>query len=194
MTASVALPPGLPARELAARIDSGLRALDARILTAWERLTPAQRSQPRADGGWSAEQLLEHLTIANSAYLATMRRGVPATLAPSEAPWTPSVAGRLLAWSLRGSFKLPAPGPARPGPQARPAVLEALTGTHAEVRNLLARTRHADWSAVRLVSPLSSLVHMNLGDVFVVLLVHGERHTGQLERLVDQITGGPARA
>ncbi|MCU0647986.1 MAG: DinB family protein [Gemmatimonadaceae bacterium] len=193
MTDSDALTPGLPAAQLAARLTARLRAVDERVRRAWERLSPAMRNRPRSDGGWSAEQILEHITIANEAYLRTLRTPIDTVsrTAPREAPWRPSLAGRLLARSLTGSFKLPAPGPARPGPSARPEVLHALLATHAAVRDALAATQHADWSSVRITSPLSRLVTMNIGDFFVVLTVHAERHAGQLERLVDEILLDP---
>jgi hypothetical protein len=46
-----------------------------------------------------------------------------------------------------------------------------------------------DWNAVKLSSPLvpalfRPLARMNLGDVFSVSVVHVERHTRQMERVL----------
>jgi hypothetical protein len=41
-----------------------------------------------------------------------------------------------------------------------------------------------DLVAARLSSPASRLIRMNLGDAFRILVVHGRRHLGQIERVL----------
>jgi hypothetical protein len=40
-----------------------------------------------------------------------------------------------------------------------------------------------DWRRVRMRSPVAPLLRMNLGDALTVLVVHAERHAGQIERV-----------
>jgi hypothetical protein len=44
----------------------------------------------------------------------------------------------------------------------------------------------ADLRRTRVVSPAASLVRLNLGDCFEILVSHADRHLGQVERIRKQ--------
>jgi hypothetical protein len=187
--------PGSPRPvELAHLVTIALDAVDARLRSAHDALSAAQRDTPRADGGWSVHAVLEHMALTNAAYLAPMRGLASRLQLPRDlgaaAPWRPTFVGKWLARSLEMRMALPAPRRVQPGPRARANVLDAVITTHRDLVSLMAASAHADWSRERMVSPLNALVRPNFGDACVVVLRHSERHTAQIEQLVAQLVSG----
>ena len=138
-------------------------------------------------------EVLEHLIVSADSYLKAVRSLVQSKsprVASADAMWKPSLMGGLLVQSFRSSRKLPAPRMYRPGPSPRPRALEELVKRHEEVGRLLADAGGIDWRATRMGSPVVPLIRMNLGDAFNVLVVHAERHAGQIERVRAAVGAG----
>jgi hypothetical protein len=163
------------------------QAIDARLAAIVTGLDAVRRDATPSAGGWSVNQVLEHLCVSHEGYLVPMRALIDAPDAPradpARAEWKPTLLGGLLANSLRSTRRLPAPRKFQPGPEPRPRVMEAFLGDQREVAELLERAAGLDWRRIRMRSPVSSLVGMNLGDAFTVLVVHAARHLGQIERI-----------
>lgn len=176
-------------RELAPAIRDALHAVDARLRAACASVAPTRHDVPRADGGWSINQVLEHLALTNEAYLARMAPMIARLAAspPADVPWRATWVSRWLARSLEMQLPLPAPKRITPGPRPRAGVLDTVIGTHEALRSQLAVVADRDWRAARMVSPLSALVRPNAGDAFVIVLRHSERHTAQLEQVAAQL-------
>lgn len=169
------------ARELGRRLDDL-----AGQASAWRSaMGDHQLDWSPGEGAWSIHQVFEHLVTANLDYLpplerlveeASDRRGTGLT-------WAPTVAGNLLIRSNASSRKLPAPRGWRPGPAARPAVIEAFLETMARTRRLIEASVSLPWNRLRFGSPLFRPIRMNLGDGFTVIAGHAERHFRQVERI-----------
>ena len=150
-------------------------------------LTPAQLAWTPPGGGWSVGQVLEHLVVSNALYLqlceALVQRGTPA--APGTT-WKPTLIGALLARSVSTEAKtrLPAPKVFRPGPAARDGVLAAFVAMQERLAVLMERAAPLDWRRLKGPSPVTSLVRVNLGDAFQVLVNHSNRHLNQARRVV----------
>ncbi len=185
VVAHAALPASRTPHAMAPALTAALEVVDARYRAALAAIPPAARDTRPASGGWTAHMILEHVTLANEQYLAAMR--APATRleasATSDVSWRATPGGWLLATSLTWRVPLKAPRGIVPGPAPRAQVLDALVHTHDDVRQLLTRVQARDWRAARLRSPFARWLSLNLGDAFVILLRHGERHAAQLERL-----------
>ena len=104
-------------------------------------------------------------------------------MATAQTVWRPSFMGRLLVHSLRSPRKLPAPRMYRPAPDPRARVVDQFMLRQRELVELLNASAGLDWRRVRTASPVSPLIRLNLGDCFTVLVVHAQRHLGQIERL-----------
>jgi hypothetical protein len=163
--------------ELQTQLLRGLEALDARLRLADLSATPA--------GGWSAAQILEHVAMLNTAYLARLRplagRGEPV----ADGAWRPTLLGGYLTTALTKPAKLSAPAAARPGPAARPGLLDAVLATHAELRQLIRQAEDLNWRRLKLTSPYAWFLRPNFGDACLLILRHGERHAAQIERLTS---------
>jgi hypothetical protein len=183
------LPPDRRTSVLAPAIVAALTALDARCASALARIPEAHRDTAPRGGGWSARQVLEHVTLANEQYLAVLAplAAQVAAQPPSERAWRATAMGWLLARSLRQRLPQRAPAAIVPGPQPRADVERALAATHDALRALVTDAAGRDWRQGRLRSPLATWVRLSFGDACLIVLRHGERHAAQLERLAGRI-------
>lgn len=149
----------------------------------------AALTRPRADGGWSAAQVLEHLVLTSETYLARMRQHVEAARRAPVAGrpgWRGRLGGRLLVRSLAAARPLPAPRGFRPGPSPRPHVIEAFIEEMRELEALLERAAELPWNGIRFGSPVQPLLRLNFGDGCLILVTHAERHFGQIDRVLAE--------
>ena len=162
-----------------------LVAADLRFQACAGQLGPRALSWKPPAGGWSIGQVLEHLIIAADSYLGPMQRAIasaaPASIA--DPVWRPSLLGGLLASSLRAPRRLPAPRAYAPPLHPRADVLEVFRARLRDTAALLERARRLEWGRIRLGSPITGLIRLNLGDCFAINVAHARRHHGQIERI-----------
>jgi hypothetical protein len=168
--------------DLAARLEAVLRRAGP---LAEE--TVEQRAWRPPGGGWSVGQVLEHLVSNTQSYLRPLEE-LLARAARSDAPeggrsWKPTIIGNFLARSLQSSRKLPAPKLWQPGPVPRPNATALFLEASRRLGELMDQAREIAWEDHRFKSPASALIRLNLGDAFLALVVHAERHLGQIERI-----------
>ena len=168
-----------------ARLLPELDRIEPRTRVAVSGLPESKFRELPPEGGWSIAQVFEHLCLANLSYLDGP---LPAAIAksrergPSEKPWRPSLIGGWLASSLaEGARSAPTPTIWRVHGEPRPNVVDAFLRTVERIRAGILEADGHDLG-VGLASPVSPLIRMNLGDAFRVLVVHGHRHLGQVER------------
>jgi hypothetical protein len=164
---------------------AAMQALDERAAEL-EHVDRAALNWQPPEGGWSAGQVLEHLCVANDSYLVELRdllsRSAPAgTWKSGDVAWRPSFAGRLLVSSMESPRKLPAPKIWRPVPAPRPDVIAEFLARQREIAALIERSMGTEWRRVRMASPVSRFIRMNIGDAFTVLVRHAERHFRQID-------------
>lgn len=187
---------GLDLEELRERI---LRSAERAEAVAAPLDDAAMRWSPPG-GGWSVGQVLEHLVTTDREYLAKMRPAIAAARARggggAMGAWKPSWVGAMIARATDPAATKPVPTPRkfRPAGPHRPDVAARFRASRDELAALLDEVGGLDLRRVRLASPVSGLVRMNLGDVFVILTLHGERHLQQMERVVAApgFSGGSA--
>ena len=152
-------------------------------------LTPAQLRWPAPNGGWSIGQVLGHVLVAADSYLTKMRPliylpGTPLTRA-AEHDWEPTLTASALVSTLKGKRKWPAPTAWHVGTEPRPELLKAFQAQQDAIHALLLAAADLDWNVVHFRSPVTRLIRLNLGDAFTVLVVHGQRHALQMQRVRD---------
>jgi hypothetical protein len=62
-------------------------------------------------------------------------------------------------------------------------VVEAFLQMQQEIARLLREGADLDWRSIRISSPVNRLVRLNLGDAYVVLVIHTQRHLNQVARI-----------
>lgn len=137
-------------------------------------------------GGWSIAQVFEHLIIADTSYLPIMRE-LAIHGRRGDTPWRPTWAGKWLIKSLQPTAvkKVPAPRIYRPAAEPRANVVEEYLKLRAQEIEIIeqAKISGADLVRNRMGSPVFSLIRVNLGDAFMLLVVHTQRHLQQIARV-----------
>lgn len=161
-----------------------VRASTAEIRALRDQLAYLQQGWRPPDGGWSIAQVFEHLLMSDRSYLPEMRRMVESG-SKGDAPWQPTLFGGLLARSLAPgkTRKLPAPRAWRPAPEPRAHVIDEYIELREELVALIERARGVDLRRNMMRSPAASLIRLNLGDAFQILVVHTQRHLQQIARI-----------
>ena len=163
--------------------------LTADVMAVVKDLSPDQRSWRPPAGGWTLEQLIEHVVAAADSYLTPIRRLIykpgAAVTHPDRTEWAPTWTGAKLVDVLRSPRKLSAWKVHRVDGTPRPDVVKAFLGRQETTVTLMRAAADLDWNLLRFRSPVMWLIRLNLGDGFTVIVVHGQRHALQMERLRD---------
>lgn len=170
---------------LRAELARASRHLKTRAGAIAGNLAPGEMQWRPPAGGWSVAEVFEHLVVANGTYLGRLRdlaHAATPTARPG-ARWRPSLAGGLLVRAFASRRRFPAPRVFRPGPAPREEVIAAFIATLDELGRLMDTAAGLDWRRVRTSSPVSRAVRLNLGDCFVVVVRHAERHFRQIDRV-----------
>ncbi|MFI5207731.1 MAG: DinB family protein [Gemmatimonadales bacterium] len=156
-------------------------------LTVAYGLTDEQLAWSRPDS-WSIGQLFEHLVITSDSYCSKMRGRVfdahaPHAMVETEVEWEPSLMGWMMVKRLRSPRPMPAPRIFAPDTKGRVEVVNAFIQRQANLTYLLRASAALHWNRVRVTSPVNALIRLNLGDAFQILIVHAQRHIGQMAQL-----------
>lgn len=159
-------------------------------------LDQEQLNRRPPDGGWAVGTVLEHLCRSVEAYETRTQEMLRTARVDAAAPlrdWKPTIFGRVLVQSLQTPRKLPSPKGIAPSPTPRGGVLEAFLALHSALVARIDHTATYDWRALHMTSPLvprilQPLARLNLGDVFSTHVVHAERHTRQIERVIAALS------
>lgn len=187
--------PPLPQDELLRVSMQDLKMVDSAASRLVQGLSQAQLEWIPPDGGWSLAQVFDHVATASSSYFdrleAAVRGGV--RRGSDAAPWSPTLFGRLLIRSLDPSTTRRSASPRvwRPAPTPPPGAVDRFLASQSTLARLLREAEDVDLVRTRLSSPVSRLIRMNLGDALRVLVVHGQRHLGQMQRVLARPTFPP---
>lgn len=140
------------------------------------------------DGGWSIAQVIEHLIITEQSYIDALEPllAQPPARVVQEA-WRPSFVGGLLTRSQmpNSKRKLTTPRIWRPAPEPRAHVIEEYIAVRKRLAQLMARADGYDLRRTKVSSPAAKWIRMNLGDAFMTLIVHTQRHLQQIRRIQE---------
>jgi hypothetical protein len=186
------LPPDLEA------VERELEALDRDAAGLAEGSSEAQLTwQPQEGRAWSIAHCLDHLAVANRAYLAPMARSLAVA---RERGWRrrgPIGAGffggrfaRSMEPPPRVRFRAPSSIVPRHTGSGR-ARLEQFRASLREARALLAEAAELDLNRARFDNPFVRFVRFRTGAGFLILAAHGRRHLWQARR-VREAPGFPA--
>jgi hypothetical protein len=97
--------------------------------------------------------------------------------------WRPTLGGRLLVSGMESTTrKLPAPRIYHPAAAPRPNVIDAFLERQRSVVELITAAEPLEWRRLRMRSPVTPLLRVNIGDAFAVVVRHAERHMRQIDR------------
>jgi hypothetical protein len=177
-------------RDLQHDLQARTLALRDRVAALARPLDPERLVRRPADGGWSVGHVLEHLCVTSELYeppiRALLRESRPDAAAPLR-EWKPSLVGRLMVRRFEHPKRMSSPRGMTPAVTPRGGVVERLLGHLDVLDGLVDDSAGFDWRRLRMRSPVVPLLRFNLGDAFLMLLVHAERHAGQMERVAAEL-------
>jgi DinB superfamily len=139
--------------------------------------------------GWSIGQAIEHLLIADSLYHdrigEAIGRGQREERLNRGGSWRPTISGRFLHGVVRtdNTRRFRAPQAFEPSARPRPSVVTSYLSLLVQLEELLGEAHELDLNRLRFGSPALALFRLNLGDAFLLIVTHAERHAGQMERI-----------
>ncbi len=164
-------------------------AIERRATAVASDLDEEQLRRRPSSGGWSVGELLGHLVTSFDAYARSMRAalGRPDLPRGNPADWSTGLAGGFILRTMVSRRRFPAPKVFRPKETPGVHSLPEFLRTTRELREFIDQSRGLDWNAIRLSSPVSSLIRIRLGEALAMQVVHAERHLGQAERVRAEI-------
>lgn len=179
-------------------IDNLYRDTEGYLETAiqtWQNLpTHVLMKQPRPMS-WSASQCLDHLNIYGDYYLPAIEKAILKAQWKGSVPnetfksgWLGDYFYRLMLPNTEGvpRSKMKAPKNAIPAPEHHAKAIVAKFIDHQEkMLLLLEQAKTVNISKIRIPISISKWVRLKLGDTFLFLIAHNQRHIAQLERALN---------
>ncbi|GEM_PF-1713069 len=179
------LPHPVPQEVLHVALREAMDLLRQQAISYRDTLSAERRGLVPSDGGWSVNQVLQHLAVTHQLYADRVQRVLSRAPRPGhgDTPWRATWMGGLMVHALQGSRRLPAPKAFRVDRTVPAAVLERYLTALESTERMMREVESVHWARTRVTSPASRLVRLNLGDCFAVLTVHDERHFARIRTL-----------
>lgn len=172
-----------------------------KAISEWQMLPPEILSAQPAPGQWSAAQCLEHLNIYGRYYLPAIEKAIrekkrkgsrPADLFRSG--WLGDYFAKLMRPLPGGGLKSKMKAPKNAVPSTQPdarAMLAEFIDQQEKLQQLLTAAAAVDINRIRIPISIAPWLRLKLGDTFLFLTAHNERHLLQAERAIG-VTRQPA--
>lgn len=148
------------------------------------QLTPEQLHWRPAEDQWSIAQIFEHLVLTDrpsveplSVLIANAPRGA--------SPWKPTIMGRLILMAVEPATRRKTRAKKGFLPAQRPAgdVIAEYVSVRKRLLELLLQSERVNLNAARTSFPIRTPFRYNLGDAFMILVRHTQRHLLQISRI-----------
>ena len=143
------------------------------------------RKQPE-EGGWSAAECLEHLTLTTESFTRKLRRAIDETTTrPAREREEHTWAGRIYLWFVEPPVwrKISTTAKFVPtAPVSRDVLLARFEKAHRELIQLIEETDVIDRIRVKVPAPAWKRLRISLLDALAALCAHDRRHLWQAER------------
>jgi hypothetical protein len=165
-----------------------------KAISEWQSMPAEQLNRQPSPTAWSAAQCLEHLNIYGRYYLPTIEKAIEKAQKPAastfKSGWLGDYFYRLMLPNTEGVLKskMNAPKNAVPPSQLNTtAVVAQFIEQQEHLLGLIEKARQVNIGSIRLPISLSNLIRLKLGDTFLFLTAHLERHILQAERALSKI-------
>ncbi len=169
------------------RIQDACRIIDTEL----KPLSEAQLNWKPSSNSWSVAECIEHLILAFNGYLKGLDKVI--LTGEKEKKYAKnymkiSLAGKVMIFAVDPSIKVPIPAPPKFKPEkSKKYSHEVLRNFYENLQLLsvqLETAKNLDWNNLKITSPVTSILKLNLGDTFEVLTLHALRHLKQAQRVM----------
>ncbi len=139
-------------------------------------------------GWWSVGQIAEHLVVTHALYFDEMEAAIAKSpkRPSSDAEHKPTFFGKFLLKNVGPDANSPAPRIFWPSEQPPSDIMAKLKADHERLMDMINRSGELDLNAVKMPSPVSKMIKINLGDALLMHALHGERHIQQMLELLGE--------
>lgn len=147
-------------------------------------LTYAQLCWRAGEQQWSIGQIVEHLLLTDDPCVEPIA-GLLATAPGGETLWKPTIMGRLITKAVdpQTKRKTRAGKVHLPSVQPRTGIVADYVAVRKELLQLVVQSAGIDLNRVKTNCPIKTPLRYNLGDAFMILTRHTERHLQQIDRI-----------
>ena len=147
-------------------------------------LTYSQLCWRPSEGEWSIAQIVEHLLLTDAPCVEPFSR-LLATAPRGQARWRPTIIGRLITKAVepRTRRKTRAGKDVLPTPQPPAGVIGEYVAIRKRLLELLVQSAEVELNRVKTNYPIRTPLRYNLGDAFMILTRHTQRHLQQINRI-----------
>ena len=184
------------AEQLIQQLQQQTEILLNEAIQQWQMMSPAIFKEQPAPGAWSAMQCLGHLNAYGDYYLPAIENAISEAKQQNKTrstTFTPGWLGNyftnLMKPAANGSLKkkMKAPANARPQPALNTtAVIAEFIDQQEKLLQLLEKAKSVDLNKARVPISIAKFIRLKLGDVFMFLIAHNQRHILQAERALSK--------
>ena len=165
----------------------------SKAISEWQLLSNSRMTAQPAPGAWSASQCLEHLNSYGRYYLPAIEKAIVKAAGKRAVPdfnssWLGNYFYKLMLPENNGTVKkkMRSPKDHRPGLGLNAEkVLQEFISQLEILGRLLNEAKTIDINAARVPISVSPLIKLKLGDTFLFLIAHINRHIQQAERALQ---------
>ena len=160
-----------------------------RVQSAFSLLSENQLNWKPSSEVWSIGECINHIVKTNGLYLSKIENILGSSPAGSEGdfPYSQSFMGKMITKAVEPAnikkfktFKVFLPGKSA----VRKTIIDDYVNSSKRFIEQINKMRDLDLKKLRLSSPVSILIRLNLGDVLIIISKHDERHINQAECLM----------
>jgi hypothetical protein len=160
-----------------------------KAIREWQLLPAEQLNKQPAPNAWSAVQCLEHLNVYGRYYLPALKKAVEsAKKQPTpiyKSGWLGDYFYHLMLPNTEGVLKSKMKAPKNAIPPVEldtAAVIAEFIEQQEQLLQLIEQARAVNIGSVRIPISLTKWIRLKLGDTFLFVAAHNERHVLQAER------------
>ncbi|WP_460639105.1 DinB family protein [Larkinella harenae] len=176
--------------ETAHQIQQRIRTVLETVEREFRPLSDEQLNWKPDTRQWSITQCLQHLNLAERFYIRNLQKRVDdlglVQSNPTDQSLQSSVSGRLLRHMVdpKTKMKLPTVSFMKPRPDLNPRdVMAQFVELQQLLHDLLDKAPYLDWNQTPMPTLFGNWLKINVGDAFLMLIAHTERHLNQALRV-----------
>lgn len=179
--------------ETAQQLQERIRAVLTTVEREFRPLSDDQLNWKPDTRQWSITQCLQHLNLAERFYIRNLQKkvddlGLIQTI-PADQSLEAGLVGRMLRYAVDPATKLKVPTVSFMKPRndlnARD-VMQQFIELQQLLHELLDKAPYLDWNREKLMTLFGNWIKINVGDAFLMLVAHTERHINQALRVKGQ--------
>lgn len=170
-------------------IDKETRIVDM-LLEGITQLNKNQINWRASGNSWSAGECFEHLLRMNEYYIIHFEKasGSTANNFNFQSKFKSTLGGKFVLVGVKPDQKFKAKTSRKYNPlnsDIDPGIVEKFLKQHEIIKSLIKKCRGADLNKIRIASPFTKLLKYNIGEAFMIIMLHDQRHILQAKKVID---------